>query len=544
MAARHSLRLGSWGVLAVVWACGLMAVASTEVTDLGGNQYRVAFAFQAPAGTKTVCLAGTFNGWDPRAHAMQGPDEQHVFRTSLVLGQGRHEYKFVLDGETWTTDPDNPYKTPGYQNAILFLGIAPPVEPGPATTPPEPVEMAAEVEHPPQLRQLLERLADRDKKVDPAPTLEKWFAEHPMPLFTEGSVTFVYTDGKATEVSVQIAGPGSRTGYALHRLTHLSPDREGAEHTPAALFVVSLERAKLPERMAYTFEVQRDGRTETLIDPHAWSLTSRSGQPAALAVEASDRRGRIEVIRDLKPSTGALRSRDVYVYLPPGYARQTDRRYSVLYMHDGQNCWDDPVEPFGHGGWCVNLHADRLINAGTVAPFIVVGIANTPDRMSEYGPGQGILSAAEHSYIRLLKQDVKPLIDRKYRTLPDSQHTALMGSSMGGLISFQAALLCPDTFGMGACLSPAFAYTEGSAQRYAGLVKNVGKVPVRLYLDSGTAGAYQDGASHTRAIADLLRETGWTDGKDLTHFEDTGADHNEQAWRARLEKPLLFLFGR
>ncbi|MCK4658047.1 MAG: hypothetical protein KAV82_00865 [Phycisphaerae bacterium] len=520
-----------------VWLCGVLVLigavdlpASTEILDLGGNQYRVTFRLKAPAGIRTVHLAGTFNAWDPHAQTMQGPDKGNTFATSLILGKGRFEYKFVLDGQRWTTDPDNPHKTPGYQNAILYLGIEPPDKPGGAVSPPKPVEMAGRVEHPTVLKQLLKSLVGRAGVAD---MLGKWFSEHPMPLFTASSVTFVYADQQASEVFVQILGYGSQAGYELGRPAKGSP-----------VFAVSLDRAKLPERMAYTFEVQRGDQPKTITDPHAWSLTSRSGKPAALAVEASDTRGRIEVIPGFQPSSSRLPPRDVYIYLPPGYDRDREQRYPVLYIHDGQNCWDDPTEPFGHGGWCVNLTADRLINTGKVAPFIVVGIANTPQRMREYGPGNNILSDTDHEYIQFLKGDLKRRIDRDYRTLPHARHTALMGSSMGGLISMQAALLNPQTFGMAACLSPAFGFSDKSARGYEGLVRKVGKVPVRLYVDSGTAGSWQDGAPLTRGMANLLRETGWADGKDFMHFEDTDAGHNERAWRGRLEKPLLFLFGR
>jgi predicted alpha/beta superfamily hydrolase len=216
----------------------------------------------------------------------------------------------------------------------------------------------------------------------------------------------------------------------------------------------------------------------------------------------------------------------------------------VLYMHDGQNCWDDPVEPFGHGGWCVNLAADRLIDAGAIVPFIGVGVANTPDRLQEYGPGPDIFSADRQPYIRYLVDDVKAEVDRRYRTLTDAAHTALMGSSMGGVISLQAAIVRPDVFGQAACLSSAFIFGDASGHSYFDLIKKLGKQPVRLYLDSGTAGRQQDGAPKTRAMVALLRETGWKEGVDLMHFEDTGAEHNERAWRARVDRPLWFLFGK
>jgi predicted alpha/beta superfamily hydrolase len=538
-------------VILTVVAAVSTAIAYPGLTDLGGGQYRVEFRYPAQAGTKTVHLAGTFNGWNIAAHPMDGPDAEGVFKTTLILPKGRHEYKFVINGRTWRTDPDNPYQTEGFRNAILYLGVEPPVTPSGEAAKPERADMAGELDHPQQIKDFIERL--KEDSTAWMPTVKRWRDERPMPLFTDRSVTFVCIHDAADEVTVQIAAHGSRTGYRMH---HLVDDRP--------VFAVTLDRSRLPDRMAYTFEVFRnEGRAETVIDPLAWSLTSRSGKPAALGIEASDQRGRIEVIRDVRGSSQDLPPRDVYVYLPPGYDKESERRYPVLYLHDGQNCWDDPVEPFGHGGWCVNLTADRLIHAGTIRPFIAVGVANTPDRMREYGPGPNILSDAEHAYIQLLKRDVKPLIDRRYRTLPDAKNTALMGSSLGGNISMQAALLNPATFGQAACLSPAFIFKDDQGADYFDLVRRVGKVPVRVYLDSGTAGEHQDGAALTRKMAALFRELGWksaedvnvktaepppeaggTDGVDFAHFEDAGAEHNERAWRARLEKPLVFLFGR
>jgi predicted alpha/beta superfamily hydrolase len=119
-----------------------------------------------------------------------------------------------------------------------------------------------------------------------------------------------------------------------------------------------------------------------------------------------------------------------------------------------------------------------------------------------------------------------------------------MGSSMGGIISFQAALLHPDVFGAAACLSPVFWFKDEGEQDYFDLLAHAGKAPVRVYLDSGTAGRNQDGAADTRRMGKLLLEAGWKEGGDLMRYEATGAEHNERAWRARLDKPLVFLFGR
>jgi enterochelin esterase-like enzyme len=259
-------------------------------------------------------------------------------------------------------------------------------------------------------------------------------------------------------------------------------------------------------------------------------------------VEASGDRGRIEVIRDLASGVPGLKSRDVYVYLPPGYD-EGDKRYPVLYLQDGQNCWDDPVEPFGHGGWGVNLQGDELIRAGRVAPFIAVGVGNTVDRMAEYGPGPDVISAARHPYLRFLVGTLKPLIDQRYRTRPDAKSTGIMGASMGGLIALQATLLHPDVFGQAGCVSPSFVVFDAEPAPYARLVRQVGKVPVRLYFHNGTGGSRADGAGATRRMVALVRETGWRDGEDLVHHEMEGAHHNERSWRAQLAIALRFFFG-
>ncbi|HPL73592.1 MAG TPA: hypothetical protein PKW18_03325 [Candidatus Sumerlaeota bacterium] len=95
-----------------------------------------------------------------------------------------------------------------------------------------------------------------------------------------------------------------------------------------------------------------------------------------------------------------------------------------------------------------------------------------------------------------------------------------------------------------ACLSTAFGMDkDAKGNDLLDLVREKGKQPIRLYLDSGTAGKSQDCAPQTRAMAELLMKSGYKDDNDLMHYEDEGAEHNEKAWRTRLEKPLLFLFG-
>lgn len=508
-----------------------LARAGTTVEHLGADRYRVIFSVQAPPGTNRVHLAGSFNGWSTSATKMNRADAGRLFTVTLELDRGRYEYKYVLDSQRWLTDPENPIKAGAYENSVLFVGIEPPpgaASGGPAT--PE-VNMAATVEHPPQIKQLVRSL-EHLKGNAACKQAQVWLTDNRMPLVREDSVSFVWCEPSAEQAYLVIQGQGYWTSYEMPRLTVSAP-----------VFGVSLRRADIPAGAVYCYELVARGSRRLVLDPYAWTVTSRAGEPVAPITAPDPKRGRIELLLEVKPTFSELQPRALYVYLPPGYDRAPERRYPVLYLHDGQNCWDDPQEPFGHGGWHVNVTADRLIAAGEIEPFIAVGIPNTAERMNEYGPGKDVFSSAEHAYLQYLLRDVKPTIDRRYRTQTGPESTAIMGSSMGGIISLQAGLLHPEVFGQAGCLSPALRFRDEAGQGYFELLARVGKVPVQIYLDSGTAGSNQDGAPDTRRLAQALRAAGWQEGDDLLHYEAQGAEHNERAWRARVDKVLTFLFG-
>lgn len=514
----------------------LIAIAAApEVKEIGAGEYQVTFSFKPEGGSKTVHLAGEFNGWSKTAAPMTGPDAEGRFGLKLPLKNGRYEYKFVCDGVRWAADPDNPHPPGSYGNSVLFVGVSPKETRRSEAATTQTSEMAPPIEHPAEIAEGI-KLAPGAADITGSEAAAAWFDHHPMPWFTENAASFVFYNAEADAVRLIIEGTRSRTGYDLSR----NSDAGG-------MWAVSLERSLLGRGRGYYFEIKRGDDWQRVPDPHARTYTSRGGRPVGLVAQASDDRGRIELIPDFKPSTGGLLSRDLYIYLPPGYAKDAAPRYAVVYMHDGQNCWDDPNEPYGHGGWQVNVTADRLIREGKVPPFIVVGIANTSQRMTDYGPGRDVCDASDHAYIRFLKNDVKPMIDQRYRTQPDPANTAIMGSSMGGLISFQAALLHPDVFGVAGVMSPAFWFRDPKGQGYDALLSKAAdsaRGRVRIYLDSGTAGQGQDGVADTRRMGEALIAAGWKKGVDLMRFEDQGAEHNERAWRARVHRPLEFMFGK
>ncbi|WP_394792807.1 alpha/beta hydrolase [Armatimonas sp.] len=233
--------------------------------------------------------------------------------------------------------------------------------------------------------------------------------------------------------------------------------------------------------------------------------------------------------------------RTVLVYLPPGYYENPERRYPVLYLHDGQNLFDGATS-FIHGQeWRVDETAERLIVAGKIEPLIIVGIYNTgATRLEEYTPtrdkrGRG---GKGEIYSKFLTDELKPFIDRTYRTKTDAANTALGGSSLGGLISLWVGLKRADTFGKLAILSPSVWWDEKAILK--AITK---KLALKLWVDIGTSEG-DNALPDTRLLRDALKEKGWKEGSELTYQEFEGAQHNESSWAARFDKVLLFLFPR
>ena len=244
--------------------------------------------------------------------------------------------------------------------------------------------------------------------------------------------------------------------------------------------------------------------------------------------------------------------RDVLVYLPPGYsaARGMGRRYSVLYMHDGQNLFDGATSFIPGQEWRVDETAQRLISTGKIEPLIIVGVYNTKDRIDEYTPTADAkykLGGKADLYGRMLVEELKPFIDANYRTKRDAKHTGLGGSSLGGLASLYLALKYPNVFGRAAVVSPSVWFANQQIVHYVAALRK--KPNVRIWIDMGTKeGRTPDEAQKSVADARQLRDTlvrkGWKAGKDLNYFEAEGAEHNEAAWAARVEQILTFLFPR
>ena len=258
--------------------------------------------------------------------------------------------------------------------------------------------------------------------------------------------------------------------------------------------------------------------------------------------------------------------RDVLVWLPPGYAEVPhersgtsvgnareepepltgtsvgNRRYPVLYMHDGQNLFE-PDTAFQKGEhWRLGDTAAALIAAGRIEPLIIVGIYNTGvHRKEEYTPtydaklGGGLAD----DYGRMIVEELKPFLDRTYRTRTEPQHTGLGGSSLGGLVTLYLGFTYPQVFGRLAVLSPSVWWN------WRAILKTVrqarAKPKSRLWVDMGTAEGKR-GLDDARLLKAALVGLGFVDGVDLHYAEFEGATHSELAWAERVGPMLEWLF--
>ncbi len=271
------------------------------------------------------------------------------------------------------------------------------------------------------------------------------------------------------------------------------------------------------------------GSADTLeIQILSWEDTGGTNSTAAANVSVMDAAFPM-------PQFGS-RTRRIRLYLPPGY-EASGEHYPVLYMHDGQNLFD--LATSFAGEWEVDEALNSLHQQGKKVP-IVVGIDNggaqriaeyTPWRHAQYGGGDG------DRYAQFIVETLKPYIDEHYRTLPDRGNTAVMGSSLGGLISFYIAHKHQDVFGMAGVFSPSFWFSDSV---YTFARETAKQANVRYYMMGGT----NESASlvpSMQAMIDTLLAVG-VKTSDLHMKTVPGGQHNEYLWRTQFREAFEWLF--
>lgn len=240
--------------------------------------------------------------------------------------------------------------------------------------------------------------------------------------------------------------------------------------------------------------------------------------------------GKIESIPAVaSPQLG--NARDLLVYLPPSYASSPDKRYPVLYMHDGQNIFNAATS-FSREEWGADEAAEALAKKGLEA--IIVGIPNMgAERLAEYGafshPETKWVGRGE-AYADFLVNTVKPLIDSRYRTLPDRVHTGILGSSAGGNISLYSALRYPQVFGFAGVMSPGLWLIKPYIMQW---VRENPDPALRVWIDMGS----EEGAGmvfDAQWMANLLQ----SQGNEVKWLLEQGGKHFEADWKRRFPAAL------
>lgn len=232
------------------------------------------------------------------------------------------------------------------------------------------------------------------------------------------------------------------------------------------------------------------------------------------------------------------RDRRIWIYLPPSYTLEKSKTYPVLYLHDGQNLFDEATSYAGEWG------IDETLNALAKEGFteaIVVGIDNggekrieelSPFPNAQYGGGKG------KEYMAFIVETLKPYIDQNYRTKKGAKHTLLGGSSLGALISVYGAASYPKTFGKVLSFSSAFWFNKYSLRQYlAQLPKSLGKH--KYYFIEGTH-EMKDMKGNTDSVIFLLKSKGVKD-KNIYYRTDEDGKHNEAYWRKEFPSAYKWL---
>lgn len=336
-----------------------------------------------------------------------------------------------------------------------------------------------------------------------------------------------------------------------------------AKQAAPGLYRVSVVFERVPfggQALQYKFKIDRpgaapddgweQGRNHPLAFPSELQSVSRLFNAPAVPLPPQ-RTGHIERLPPLK--SAHVSARGLQVWLPPGYEKEPQRRYPVLYLHDGQNVFD--AEAAG-AEWQVDETAQRLVLAAAIEPVIIVAVDNGPDRFADYTPTEMLTPAARSGtgrderrggggprYARYLIEDLKPWIDQHYRTRPEPSSTSVGGSSLGGLISMWLVLHHADTFGAGLVVSPSIWWDDMFLMRDVRSTAWAGPARPRVWLDMGG----QEGGGIlqvSRQLRDALLARGWLADRTLGYMEQPDAGHDEAAWASRVEAMLRFLYGR
>ena len=280
------------------------------------------------------------------------------------------------------------------------------------------------------------------------------------------------------------------------------------------------------------------GSAAVVVSVAAW----RSASSAKPRVSTASRS--VTLISDSFAVPQLGRSRRVWLYLPPDYAAST-KRYPVLYMHDGQNVFDAATSFAGE--WGVDETLDSLQAAGDWGAIVVAVDNGGTHRVDEYNPWKAAESknggGEGDAYVEFLATTLKPWIDGHYRTRSDPQSTAIVGSSMGGLISLYAALKYPDVFGRAGVFSCACWIARSQILSYAANSKLSEPHPRIYFVAGGMETRDGEQVRDQQAVVKTLTGAGYPAGTAVVAHAPADGKHSEWFWRREFPAAYTWLFA-
>jgi enterochelin esterase-like enzyme len=310
-------------------------------------------------------------------------------------------------------------------------------------------------------------------------------------------------------------------------------------------------------------------------------ISCKSEKNEAIEVEKQEVKITAQKVEDINLSSGTIKRienfpsefvkpRNVDIWLPDHYS--TDKKYAVLYMHDGQMLFDS-TKTWNKQEWNVDEFASTLMKEDKVKDFIVVALWNISEiRHSDYFPNkpfQGLKSKDSilektkrgknslfkedinsDNYLKFIVEELKPYVDNKFSTLTNAQNTFVMGSSMGGLISMYAICEYPEVFGGAGCISthwPGIMPSDNNPVPEAFFKYMETNLPSpeahKLYFDFGTETLDAFYVKYEDRVNQIFKDKGF-DGTNFKNLKFEGTDHSENSWNQRLDVPLTFLLGK
>lgn len=280
--------------------------------------------------------------------------------------------------------------------------------------------------------------------------------------------------------------------------------------------------------------------------------------------------GKVITIENFKSEY--IKPRNVEIWIPDEYQGDAGQKFPVLYMQDGQNVFNTETATNGIS-WNAAKTAQQLISEGKIEPMIIVAVWSSDLRFYEYFPekaGEYLNDADKEQmdkprlqagkkksdfladeYLKFLAFELKPYVDKEYRTMPEAPYTSVCGSSMGGLISLYAVCEYPDIFGQAACVSthwPILPNNENmnpsdAVRKYLELNMPTSGVH-RFYFDYGTETIDQYYEVHQTMVNGIMEAKGYTQGQDFITIKYVGADHSEKSWQERFDGVLEYLYKK